>query len=298
MQDKGLWLVIGTAVISGFSVFLNAFGVKGLDPFAFAGVKNLLVALALLSLILLGSRLKEVRALTTKDWRSLVLIGLVGGSIPFLLFFKGLSMGNAATAGVLHKTLFVWVILGAALFLQEKVDWRLASAAILLLAGNVLLLNFAGVAWTAGLWYILGAVALWTVEILLAKRALQHMAGTTVAAGRMGFGAGFILLFLLVTGRAAAPFAWSGVAWGWVALTSVLLLGYVWTFYNGLKTVKAGVATSVLAFGTLITTLLQLAFADAALTPLQIGGAFFFLAGAFLLWRSISVQAQRTSSMA
>ena len=84
-MKKGAWLVLATAIISGFAIFLNAFGVKGINPYLFTGTKNLLVAVFLLSTILLFKQFKELRKLERKDWLNLGLIGLTGGSIPFLL---------------------------------------------------------------------------------------------------------------------------------------------------------------------------------------------------------------------
>ena len=51
----------------------------------------------------------------------------------------------------------------------------------------------------------------------------------------------------------------SGAQWGWVLFTAALLLGYVLTWYVGLKQVPVTVATCILLLGSPITTLLQLA---------------------------------------
>ena len=67
---------------------------------------------------------------------------------------------------------------------------------------------------------------------------LQDISGSTVAFGRMGIGAAIILVYLMVSGNLTSVLGWTAGAWGWVLVTSVFLLGYVWTFYNGLKLVR------------------------------------------------------------
>ena len=61
------------------------------------------------------------------------------------------------------------------------------------------------------------------------------------------------------------------------------LFFYVYTWFNGLKRVQASVATSILLFGSVITTLLNFIFIDKILlldqvigTVLIIGGVMFF----------------------
>jgi len=51
------------------------------------------------------------------------LIAIVGGSLPFLLFFTGLSLASAPSAAFIHKTLFIWVAFLAVPFLGERLGW-------------------------------------------------------------------------------------------------------------------------------------------------------------------------------
>ena len=69
-------------------------------------MKNLGVAV-ILGIILLRQKVDwgEVK----NQWRRLALIGIIGGSLPFYLFFKGLMIVNPATGALIHKTLiFGW----------------------------------------------------------------------------------------------------------------------------------------------------------------------------------------------
>ena len=120
MSKRGVFLVISTAVISGFAIFINSYAVKDIDSSLFTFLKNIVVALLLFAVILGIREYRELRELTRKQWMQLAAIGLIGGSIPFLLFFRGLQMTAGATSAFLHKTLFIFVAIFALLFLKEK----------------------------------------------------------------------------------------------------------------------------------------------------------------------------------
>jgi len=139
-KKKGLLLVLFTAVISGFSIFINSFAVKGLDSSVFTFSKNVIVALFLLSILFFFGQLKELKGLNAKQWSNLALMGLIGGSIPFLLFFKGLQITTGQTSAFIHKTIFIYVAIFAVIFLKERLTYKHLIAASLLMAGNFLLI--------------------------------------------------------------------------------------------------------------------------------------------------------------
>ncbi len=280
-MEKGFWLVLATACISGFSIFLSKFGVSGMAPALFTTGKNVVVAVALIATLLAMKEWPAIRELSSKQWLQLALIGLVGGSIPFLLFFTGLSMTEAAQAGFLHKTLFVWVAILAALTLKERIGRKMVVGGLLLLAGNFILLRITGWTFGTGDGLILLATLLWAGEITLAKRFLSvsELPGRIVALGRMGFGSLFLLAYLAVRGELALYASFTGAQFLWIGLTAALLYGYVLTFYEGLKRVPASVATAVLLLGTVITTLLNLLWTG-SIGWHQVVGGLLLIAGA------------------
>ena len=57
------------------------------------------------------------------QWGALAAIGVIGGSVPFVLFFEGLSSATSPQAAFLHKTLVLWVAVLAVVFLGERLQW-------------------------------------------------------------------------------------------------------------------------------------------------------------------------------
>ncbi len=254
----GILLVFLTVLFSGVSNFVNAQAL-GLNPAwnsdLFVTLRNVAVAVMLVPLVFLVGRTTRTK-LTRTDWLKLGTIGLVGGAIPFLLFFRGLQMAGAAgaaTATFGYRALFLMAAVLGVVFLKEHMSSRLALAAVLLLAGNALLLSLTEPIWTDGTAFVLLATALWAGEYTLSKHALRTLPSGTVALGRMGFGGVFLLAYVALTGQLGGVTSVSGAQWGWIALSVILLLGFVTTWYAGLKTVDVSVATAMLVLAFPIT---------------------------------------------
>jgi len=281
-ERKGFLLVLLTAIISGASIFANSFAVQGFNPFVFTFLKNAIVAAFLFSLVLLLKDFSSLKSLSKKQWMQLAAIGLIGGSIPFLLYFYALKMTTAINAGFLHKTIFLWAAAFAFFFLREKIDRRFLLAALLLLAANFLLSGISSFGYPEML--ILLAAIMWGAENTISKRVLKELSGSIVAFGRMFFGSAFILAFLALTGNIPQIFEISTVQWQWIAISSALLFGYVFTFYNGLKHLPLHKATAVLLLAQPITILLSSAFLGTRISLQEAFGLLLAIAGVFLIF--------------
>lgn len=281
-RGPGLLLVVSTAVISGVSTFVNAYAVHGTNSDAFVTVRNVTVAAMLIPLALLARR-ELSGPLRAVDWGRLLLIGLIGGAIPFLLFFHGLALAAAAggglTASFLYRTLFLMATVLGVLYLKERFHPRVAVAAALLLGGNYLLLQLTSPIWTTGSLYVFAATLLWAVEYTISKRTLRDLPGGVVAMGRMGFGGVFLVAYLLLTAQVGAVAALSGGQWTWVLISAVLLTAFVATWYTGLRRVDLGIAASVLVLGFPITFVLSTLATGASLTLDQAVGVAAVVAG-------------------
>lgn len=281
-MGAGLLLVLATALISGVSTFVNLYAVAGTGSDAFVTLRNLIVALLLLPLAVVVTR-RRADPLSGRDWARLGAIGVIGGAVPFLLFFHGLqlaaSAGGGATASFFYRTLFLVATVLGVVVLRERFRWRVAVAAVLLLSGNFLLLSLSSPVWTDGTAYVLAATGLWAVEYTLSKRALADLPPATVATGRMGIGALALLGYLGVTGEYGALATVSGPQWSWVGISALLLAAFVATWYYGLRTVDLGVATSILVLGFPITWALTVAVRGSAVPAAALAGALLVTAG-------------------
>lgn len=281
-QNKGLLLVLITALVSGIAIFVNKFGVSGMNPFVFATMKNLIVGVFLISLIFLLKEWRELISLGRIQWLKLMAIGLIGGSIPFLLYFYALQMTSAINAGFIHKSMFIFIGIMAFVMLKERLNRNFLLGGVLLFAGNVILFsNISEFGFAEILIFI--AILFWAGENILSKHTLKELKGTHVAFGRMFFGSLFMIAFLVFTNQFNLMFELGSMQIQWILLTSALLFLYVTSWYSGLKYIDVSKAAVILLLGQPITALLSFAFLGTGITIMQGAGFLLLLIGVILV---------------
>ena len=255
----GIGLAVVAALISGVSIFINGFAVKQLpDPAVYTTINNGVAALLLLGVALAVVPRAEVRALDRRSWTGMILVGIIGGSIPFVLFFSGLAAASAPAAAFNQKTLFVWVALLAVPLLGERLGWFPIAAMGILLAGLVLVAPPVGVVWGPGETMIAVATLFWAVEVIIARRLLAGgVPSPVLAAARLGIGLVVLVGYLAVSGRLDMVAALSARQWLWGLGTGVILAAYVGTWFAALRRAPASVVASVLVLGAPITAVIS-----------------------------------------
>lgn len=286
-MKKGIYLVLITAVISGLANFFNKFAMSeiGKNAYQYTTLKNLAVALILSLIVLMPFVWPKLKKLNKNDWAKLVLIGLVGGSIPFLLFFKGLSLTSAISASFLHKTLFIWVAVLAWPILKEKITRLQFWALVLLVLGNVIFIGIRSLSWGYAETMILVATMFWAVEGIIAKITLKKVDSIVVAWGRMFFGSLFLISFLLMSGNIGGLLSVGFSQIGWLILVSIFLTGYVITWYGALKRLPVTVTASFLVLASPITTLVNSISAGQQLPVEKLVGAGIIVLAVLLFWK-------------
>jgi drug/metabolite transporter (DMT)-like permease len=286
-RATGIALAFVTAVISGVSIYVNSLAVKHFtDQTVYTTAKNGVAGLLLLLVLWSVRRRSPQRRRKPLPPANVavpafLLLALIGGSVPFVLFFEGLARAQATQAAFIQKSLVIWVAILAVPLLHERFRVWHAVAIALLIAGQAWIVGSAGkVAFGQGEAMILGATLLWSVEIVYVKRLLDTYDSHLLAAVRMGLGTVLLLIWLALTGKLHALTALTAEQWRWVALTGVLLTGYVGTWYGALARAQAIDVTAVLVFGVVITALLA-GTADSA--PVSVPGVLLIVAGSGLV---------------
>ena len=267
-RQKGIMLAVATAVISGFAVFINGYGVRswvgeGLaSATTYTTFKNLIAALALLSIGVVATRRHSKEGLTRptsgKQWLGLIAVAVVGGSVAFALFFEGFARASSGQAAFLHKTLIIWVAILAVGLLRERIRPIHFAVIALLIVGQFLI--FGGLSdftFGTGEMMMLGATLLWSIEVIVAKRLLGAMSSMTVAVARMAGGALLLIVWGIASGAFAAVGQLGATQIGWVVVTGLVLAGYVGTWYAALARAPAIDVTAVLVGGFIITASLN-----------------------------------------
>ncbi|WP_225753863.1 DMT family transporter [Actinotalea sp. Marseille-Q4924] len=287
-RRTGLLLALTTACISGVAVFLNGYGVRAFgDATAYTTAKNLVAALVLVGIVAAGGAgARLTRPTGRREWVGLGLVAVVGGSVPFVLFFEGLARASSSQSAVIHKTLLVWVALLAVPLLHEKLTAWHGLAFLLLVVAQVGLVGGVPSGMATGEVMILAATLLWSVEVVLAKRLLSGLSSWTLGVARMAGGSVVLVAWSATQGHLAGLGAVDAAGWGWVLLTGLILAGYVATWFGALARAQAVDVTAVLVLAVPITAVLAAVVDGTALRP-QALWLLMVVAGAGLVSRQV-----------
>lgn len=279
------FLALAAAVISGTNNFLAKIAVTVIkDPIFYTTLKNSVVAVLLIGAVLMAKKLPEIRRLRRQQLLKLTAVGVIGGALPFALFFSGLQQTTAVNAGLIHKTLFLWVMLIAIPTLKERMRWQQLAGVAILFSANLLIGGFTGFKYTAGEFMILAATVFWAVENVIAKLALKDISSVTVAAFRMTLGSLLLLVFLILRGTSFAALGDLNLTqWWWTLATSALLFGFVTTWYTALKHAPATYVATLLVPATLVTNVLSAIFVTGSFAAPQIVSSALFVAGTAMM---------------
>jgi len=273
----GVGLAALTAVVSGVAVFVNGYGVRRFpDATTYTTAKNLVAAAAIVALLGLAHRRRPASGCTRAQRPShtwgLVAVAIIGGSIPFVLFFEGLARATSTDAAFIHKTLVAWVAIMAVVALRERLTPLHLAAIAVILVGQAEIRG--GVGWPdagSGELLILLATVCWAVEVIVAKRLLADLSPLTVSTARMAGGAAMLVAWVVMSGRGDDLLGLAPHQVGWVLLTGVILSGFVVSWHHALALAPAVDVTAVLVFGAVITAFLNASVRGAPLSPLATG---------------------------
>lgn len=284
---KGIYLAFITALISGFSIFLNKYAVGVVTPpLYFTTVKNVAVALLILAVVLIGKKLGSLKKLSRCDLLLLLSIGVIGGSVPFYLFFTGLSQVSAINAAIIQKLLIVWVALLAGPILKEKITRLQFTAVTILFLSNFVIGGFKGFTFSTGELMIFASTLFWALEYMLAKKVLKNVDPDVVVLFRMGVGS-LLLLGATFFTPAAKNVKLDSQSLFWLTLSVGLLFGYVISWYRALKFAKATTVVSILVASALVTNLLSAIFVNKTITPEIAVQTLLIITGSVLFYISV-----------
>ena len=133
-RATGIALAFVAALISGVAIFVNGHAVRHFgDATVYTTAKNAVAGVLLLAFAapLLGGPRSELPSIR-RHRLGLLAIAVIGGSVPFVLFFEGLSRAEATQAAFIQKTLVIWVAFLAVPPLVDLIRTRLNSGALLI----------------------------------------------------------------------------------------------------------------------------------------------------------------------
>lgn len=134
-----MWILY--AFLAAFSAALVAIfaklGLQNVDPTLATTLRAMIMAMFLLIVSLLLGKFNGFTisgSVSLKEWILLSLAG-VAGALSWLFYFYALKQGSATAVVAIDRLSIVFVIVLAALFLQEAVTWRTLTGILLMVSG-------------------------------------------------------------------------------------------------------------------------------------------------------------------
>jgi drug/metabolite transporter (DMT)-like permease len=275
------------ALVSGVAVFVNGLAVRRFDDATvYTTAKNLVAGIVLAGvLVAVTSRTRGNEPTPTRtEWPWLAVVALIGGAVPFVLFFEGLAMATSTDAAFIHKTLVVWVAIGATVALGERIGPVHVLAIALLLAGHAVVAGGVSLAgFGAGEAMIFAATLIWAVEVVIVKRLLTTVSPSWAASTRMLGGSALLLVWLALRGDLGALGSFTINQWWWLALTGATLAVFVSIWYRALALAPATDVTAVLVIGAAVTAALNSGFRGIPISSATPGYLLMLLGAAVVI---------------
>ena len=290
-ETLGTLLVICTAIISGFAIPVNKFLIIGLDPAVFTAIRAIIIAVGFFVLASFQSKF-NYKKFKKVPWKYLLAIGFVGGGLAFLLYFTGLKLTTSGRAAFLHKTLPLYVVILAFLFLKEKITRKQIVAICLMFLGTLLL--YESKIKPTELWsnpsfgdlLVIIATFCWAVENVIAKAAMiKGESNFVVTFARMFFGAIFLFAAVMLLNKFDELLTLTPEQVGKLLISASILFGYVLTWYWGIKLINVSKAAPLLLLSPVISLVLGVIWFNEPIPSLQILGSILILVGAYIISR-------------
>jgi drug/metabolite transporter (DMT)-like permease len=258
----GYLFAVINAIVSGVAVYVSSLGV-GLftDPVLFTSLKNGVVGALLLIPLLASARQRgRFRGLRRSEWVWLVVVALVGGSVPYALYFTGLKSTTPVTGALGDHLQFALVVVLAVALLKERLTATMWAGMAALLAGVLLSANLGLLAWNGGTVLILISTVLFSIEWVIVRYLLQaRLRPLTVMTAKMTLGSAMLFGYLAIRGGLDPIAHLSPKQWFYAVGTGGLLLVFTASIFIAIHVVRVSAVMAIGAAAPLVTIALQLA---------------------------------------
>ncbi|KPJ57218.1 hypothetical protein AMJ49_01230 [Parcubacteria bacterium DG_74_2] len=137
-----MWLIYAflSSITAALVAIFAKLGLKGIDSTLATTVRSIIMAvfLVLTSFFLKKFQGFSLHSFSSRDWLLIILAG-ISGALSWLFYFLALKTGLATKVVVIDRLSLVFVIIFAAIFLGEKLGWRVALGALLMIAGAIII---------------------------------------------------------------------------------------------------------------------------------------------------------------
>lgn len=130
------WIIfaLGSAIFAALVAIFGKIGITGIDSALATTVRAVIMAVFLAVVALFFGKWQLISTIAPKPFVFIILSG-IAGALSWLCYFVALKYGPATGVAALDRLSVVFVLIFAALFLAEKLTWKIIIGGILITIG-------------------------------------------------------------------------------------------------------------------------------------------------------------------
>jgi bacterial/archaeal transporter family protein len=130
----GIFLALLSAAFAALVAIFGKIGLKGVDSTVATSLRAWVMAVAVFLLTLTVGKGNQLLTVKSADWLWILLSGLAGAA-SWVFYFAALKIAPANRVATIDRLSLVFVIILAAIFLGEKLTWKIVLGGLLMVGG-------------------------------------------------------------------------------------------------------------------------------------------------------------------
>jgi transporter family protein len=137
MNSWQFW-ALGSAAFAALTAIFGKIGVADVNSNLATAIRTVVILVFAFAIVAATGVLPQWKEISSRAWIFLVLSGLATGA-SWLCYYRALQLGEASKVAPVDKLSVVFVVLLAAIFLNEPLSVRVLCGAALIAAGAIVL---------------------------------------------------------------------------------------------------------------------------------------------------------------
>jgi len=282
VETVGMIFIFIEVFAAGFQPVFTKLAVETINPIFAASIASLIGCIIPLVILIRNRNLKLI--IDRKNIKNILLIGLFGTTITYLLFFFGAQLTSGINTAILMQSEPIYAIFLGYLILKEKISPKQILSTFLIILGIIAVIYNGSFSFNLGDFLILITPLFYQISHVIAKRTMKKIGTYAVQAGRYLFAG--LTLFLISSLFNMNQFS---ILTNPLNLTTILILGFIvagigtLAYYEGIRRINLSKAQAILAPYSVVSVILAWFILKEVPTVYQIVGLVIILIGIFSL---------------
>ena len=137
-----MWWIFAllSAVFAALTAIFAKIGIKNVNTDLATAIRTIVIGMIAWGIVFFGGKASGIYNLTKQNWIFLILSGIATG-LSWIFYFKALQAGKVSQVAPVDKLSVALTIILAVVFLHEHLTWKMATGALLIISGTIVLIT-------------------------------------------------------------------------------------------------------------------------------------------------------------